>query len=218
MWRTLNFLAYLIACAAVVSLYMKSVSPAQLGYEKVKDPYALCRGYRIRSIAAKLLAFLFFILTRNLPLASIYAVPFRWPQWLLFSLALLLGIPGLALMIIGLQDLGSESYSPDKSNELITTGIYGTIRHPQFYEALLWPAIALGLNSQLMLALGALWIPLGIIMAAAEETDLVIRFGEPYIKYRAKTGMFLPKSKYASKFIQDVKDTVSGLFRSDADE
>ena len=218
MWRTLNFLTYLIACVAAVALYTKSVSPAQMGYEKVKDPYALCRQYRMRSIALKLLAFLFFILTRYLPLASVYAVPFRWPQWLLFSLALLLGIPGLALMITGLQDLGSESYSPDKSNKLVTTGIYRTIRHPQSYESLIWPAIALGLNSQLMLALGALWIPLGLIMAAAEETDLVIRFGEPYIKYRAKTGMFLPKSKNTAKFIQDVKDLISGLFRSNGVE
>jgi len=59
---------------------------------------------------------------------------------------------------------------------------------------------------------------LGLIMAAAEETDLVIRFGEPYIKYRAKTGMFLPKSKNTAKFIQDVKDLISGLFRSNGVE
>jgi len=217
MWRTLNFLAYLIACAAAVTLYVKSVSPAQMGFEKVKDPYAVCRQYRIRSIAAKLLAFLFFIFTRYLPL-SVFAVPFRWPQWLLFSLAMLLGIPGLALMVIGLQDLGSESYTPDKLNKLVTTGIYRTFRHPQSYEALLWPAIGLGLNSQIMLALGALWIPLGVIMVAAEETDLVIRFGEPYIKYRAKTGMFLPKSKHMEKYYQDLKDTISALFRSNRDE
>jgi protein-S-isoprenylcysteine O-methyltransferase Ste14 len=215
MWRTLNFLAYLAACAAATFLYVKSVGPAQMGYEKVKDPYALCRQFRTRSIVAKVLAFLFFILNRYLPLATVYSVPFRWPQWLLFSLALLLGIPGLTLMITGLQDLGSESYAPDKTNKLITSGIYRTIRHPQSYEALLWPAIALGLNSQLMLALSALWIPLGIIMAMAEETDLVIRFGEPYIKYRAKTGMFFPKGKPGSSFLSSIMGFFAGLFSSD---
>lgn len=218
MWRTLNFLAYIVACAAATILYVKSVSPAQMVYEKVKDPYTLCRRYRMRSIGVKLLAFLFFILTRYLPLSSVYAVPFRWPQWLLFSLALLLGIPGLTLMITGLQDLGSESYTPDRSNKLVTTGIYRTIRHPQSYEALLWPAIALGLNSQMMLALGALWIPLGIIMALTEETDLVIRFGEPYIKYRSKTGMFFPKSRYLSRLTTDVANSISSLFKSDAEK
>lgn len=76
-------------------------------------------------------------------------------------------------------------------------------------------AIALGLNSQLLLVLGAPWILLGIIMAMAEESDLVIRFGELYIKYRAKTGMFFPKSRHPSGFLAPVKDYIAGLFKSD---
>lgn len=214
MWRILNILAYIAACAAATFLYVKSVSPAQMEFEKVKDPYSLCRRYRMGSVVAKALAFLFFILNRYLPLATVYAAPFRWPQWLSFTLALLLGITGIALMITGVQDLGSESYVPAKANNLKTSGIYRIFRHPQSYEALLWPAIALGLNSQFLLALGALWIPLGIIMATAEETDLVIRFGEPYIKYRAKTGMFFPKSKQKSGFLTAIKEFVADIFKS----
>jgi hypothetical protein len=70
----------------------------------------------------------------------------------------------------------------------------------------------------MMLALGALWIPLGIIMTSAEETDLVIRFGEPYIKYRSKTGMFIPKSKYLLRLTSDVANSISSLFNSDAEK
>jgi hypothetical protein len=70
----------------------------------------------------------------------------------------------------------------------------------------------------MMLALGALWIPLGIIMALTEETDLVIRFGEPYIKYRSKTGMFFPKSRYLSRLTTDVANSISRLFKSDAEK
>jgi protein-S-isoprenylcysteine O-methyltransferase Ste14 len=103
LWRTLNFLAYLSACAAATYLYVKSVSPAQMGYEKGKDPCAL----------------------------------------------------------------------------------------------------------------SVLWIPLGIIMAMAEETDLVIRFGESYIKYRAKTGMFFPKGKPGTSFLSSIMGFFAGLFSSD---
>lgn len=137
MWSALVFLAYITASAVAAILYVESVSPAQMEYGKVKVAYLQCRRYRMGLLVAKLLAFLFFMLNRYMPLANVFAAPLRWPQWLSFALALLLGIPGLALMITGLQDLGSENYIPAKPNKLKTIGIYRTIRHPQTYEALL---------------------------------------------------------------------------------
>ena len=217
MLRTLNFLAYIAASAASAILYVASVRPAQMEYEKVPDPYALCRRYRMASVVLMALAFLFFIATRYMPLASVYAAPFGWPRWVSFILALLLGIPGLSLLITGLQDLGSESYAPAKANKLKTRGIYRIIRHPQAYEALIWPAIAFGMNSQYLLALASPWLLLEIIMVMAEETDLLIRFGDAYIKYRARTGMFIPKSILRSGFLEPVKERVNDLFNPDDD-
>jgi protein-S-isoprenylcysteine O-methyltransferase Ste14 len=217
MLRTLNFLVYIAASAASAILYVASVRPAQMEYEKVPDPYAHCRRYRSGSLVFKVLAFLFFIATRYMPLASVYAAPFAWPRWFSFLLALLLGIPGLTLLITGLQDLGSESFTPAKATKLKTRGIYKTIRHPQSYQALLWPAVALGMNSQYLMALASPWLLLEIIMVMAEETDLLIRFGDAYIKYRAKTGMFLPKSFLGFGFLEPVKERINDLFNPDND-
>jgi len=212
MLRTLNFLAYIAASVASAILYVASVHPAQMEYEKIPDAYALCRRNRMGSMILMALAFIFFIATRYMPLASVYAAPFGWPRWVSFFFALLLGIPGLSLLITGLQDLGSESYMPAKANKLKTRGIYKLIRHPQAYEALLWPAIAFGMNSQYLLALAAPWLLLEVIMVMAEETDLLIRFGDAYIKYRAKTGMFLPKNLFSFTFLKPLLRGINDLF------
>ena len=215
MLRTMNFLAYLAASVASAILYVASVRPAQMEYEMAPDPYTLCRRYRMASVVLMALAFLFFIATRYMPLASVFAAPFGWPRWVSFFFALLLGIPGLSLLISGLQDLGSESYSPAKANKLKTRGIYKIIRHPQAYKALIWPAIAFGMHSQYLLALASPWLLLEVIMVMAEETDLLIRFGDAYLKYRAKTGMFLPKSILHLGFLKPVKEHINNLFNED---
>lgn len=213
MLEILNFLLFIATSTASAILYVKSVSPAQMEREKVPLPYELSKRYRMGSLVAMGLALVFFILCRSLPIANALAAPFRWPQWLSFFFAMLLALPALALMITGLQDMGSESYSPAKTNKLQTKGIYKKIRHPQAYEALLWPAIALGLHSPLLLALSVLWLLLEIIMVMGEETDLIIRFGEPYLKYRDKTGMFFPKGKIDLSFIEPVKAYINDLFK-----
>ena len=218
MLEALNFICFIAASATATILYVKSVSPAQLERQKIKDTYQRCASYRMWSMIAMVLALVFFILCRSLPLSNALAAPFQWPRWLSFVFSLLLTIPSLSLMITGLQDLGSESYTPEKKNKLKTRGIYRRIRHPQAYEALLWLSIALGLHSPLLLALSVPWLLLEIIMVMAEETDLIVRFGEPYLKYRDKTGMFFPKGKLDLSFLETVKEYIDGLFISSDDE
>ena len=74
-------------------------------------------------------------------------------------------------------------------------GIHKQLLHPQAYQALLWLALAFGLHSPLLILISIPLILLEFIMTMAEETDLVIRYGKPYLEYRDKTGMFFPKEK-----------------------
>ena len=164
------------------------------------------------------LAVINFILSRSLPFANWMAAPFSWPRWVSFIFALLLGLPALALLISGIQDMGSEWLTPAKKNKLVTKGVYKQIRHPQAYQALLWPALAFGLHSPLLLLISIPLILLEFIMTMAEETDLVIRYGEPYLKYRSKTGMFFPKGKNTWDFLSKIIGALKVYFNIDKEE
>jgi protein-S-isoprenylcysteine O-methyltransferase Ste14 len=76
-----------------------------------------------------------------------------------------------------------------------TAGLYRWIRHPQ-YLALAVTAIGLTIMWPRFLTLFLLWLMLWLyyILARDEERRMTQRYGEPYSAYRARTGMFLPKS------------------------
>ena len=108
-----------------------------------------------------------------------------------------IGLPSLVLVFLGVRDAGSETAAPGKDHQLYA-GIYDHIRHPQAYEALLWPAIAFGLNSPYLFLLSLPWLLLEYIMVMGEEFDLIVRYGEPYLSYKEKTGAFFPKKPSSS--------------------
>jgi protein-S-isoprenylcysteine O-methyltransferase Ste14 len=78
-------------------------------------------------------------------------------------------------------------------NQLVTTGIYGRVRHPQYLGFLL---LTLGINflwttfSTLIL-----WPILALLyyrLAKEEEKGMEERFGEEYRKYKNTVPMFIP--------------------------
>ena len=74
-----------------------------------------------------------------------------------------------------------------------TKGLYTLIRHPQYLGlglaalglAIMWPRF-------LTLALFAVMLFLYYLLAKDEERRMINRFGESYVAYRNRTGMFLP--------------------------
>ena len=98
-------------------------------------------------------------------------------------------------MLKGVKDAGREALFPDKEHTLYR-GIYENIRHPQALgEVFIWWVAALLLNSPFLYLYSIVWFPIFYWFCKAEENDLIIRYGEPYIEYRNRTGMFLPKKK-----------------------
>ena len=215
MLAILNFISLCAASSASLILYIKSISPAQAERQMGEDAYLKCARFRMAAIVVMGLAVINFILSRSLPFANWMAAPFSWPRWVSFTFALLLGLPALALLISGIQDMGSEWLTPAKKNKLVTKGIYKQIRHPQAYQALLWLALAFGLNSPLLLVISIPLILLEFIMTMAEETDLAIRYGEPYLKYRDKTNMFFPKGKNTRDFLSKTIGALKVYFNID---
>lgn len=212
MFALINFISYIAASLFSVFFYVRSVSPAQRERKMGEEAYAQCAQDRVISTVLMLLALATFVLCRKFPITRSLSMRFGWPAWLSIVFAVILGLPALTLTIMGLQEAGAETIAPRKETKLYSTGIYTHIRHPQASEALLWPALALGLNSPLLLLLSLPWLLLEIIMVMAEDTDLVIRFGEPYLKYRENTGAFIPLDWLEKENMKQVVEKIKELF------
>ncbi len=102
---------------------------------------------------------------------------------------------GAVLIIWGWRDIYKHYWSKEEGRgELVTQGIYAHIRHPQYTGFWL---ITLGMlfdwATLPMLMMYPLLLALYYRLARREEADMEAEFGEAYIQYRARTGMFLPR-------------------------
>jgi protein-S-isoprenylcysteine O-methyltransferase Ste14 len=82
-----------------------------------------------------------------------------------------------------------------RQNNLVTTGIYGYVRHP-IYAAFLYAVtgVILILNNILLFVLPVIyWIILTIAMIKTEEKWLTDLYGKDYLDYSKKVNRFIPK-------------------------
>lgn len=102
---------------------------------------------------------------------------------------------GAALVVVGWRVIHKRFWSREEGEgELVTDGIYGYIRHPQYTGFML---ITFGMILDwATLPLLIMWPVLVFIyyrLARMEERDMEAQFGSAYRLYRAQTGMFLPR-------------------------
>ncbi|UCH59772.1 MAG: isoprenylcysteine carboxylmethyltransferase family protein [Anaerolineales bacterium] len=126
--------------------------------------------------------------------------PFRINQlfsWSLLITSLFLVIPGIQLLHkAGKQDNRRSEpglYDFEKTSELVTTGIYGYIRHP-LYSSLLF--LGWGVFFKLPSWVGGVLAGLATLFlwltARNEEVENIAYFGSAYQDYMHKTRMFIP--------------------------
>ena len=101
------------------------------------------------------------------------------------------------LLLWTLRSLGpnlTDTVVTRVAHTLVTRGPYRWVRHP-FYDcmALFVVSIALMMSNWFVIVVGGAMFTLLAIRSRTEEDKLLERFGEPYRKYRAATGRFLPK-------------------------
>ncbi|MGY5881006.1 MAG: isoprenylcysteine carboxylmethyltransferase family protein [Candidatus Thorarchaeota archaeon] len=192
----LNFIFLLVlSLFGSMYLYVKSVGPAALEQKIGEGSYEKCAWYRKLSgylLAIGMLgyvAYLFYPLP--VPLPAIFPMPY----FLVVLIAILILLPSVYLMYRGTKDAGEETARPRKEHTLYG-GIYNKIRHPQMLGEV-WTGLvfALFLNSPFLTIYSFIIFPFFYWAAVSEEKDLVIRYGQPYIDYRNRTGMFFPKRK-----------------------
>ena len=192
----LNFI-FLLVLSLILSmyLYVKSVGPAALEQKIGEGAYEKCAQYRQVSAFFLFVGMIGYVVYFFYPLPVPMPRVFPIPYMLAASIAILVLIPCGYLMYRGTKDAGEETATPKKEHTLYG-GIYETIRHPQMLgEVGMGLIFALFLNSPFLVLYSFLYFPFFYWAAVAEERDLVIRYGQPYIEYRDRTGMFLPKRR-----------------------
>jgi protein-S-isoprenylcysteine O-methyltransferase Ste14 len=104
-------------------------------------------------------------------------------------------LAGILLIVLGWKEIYKRYWSKEEGKgELVTNGIYGHIRHPQYTGFMM---ITLGMIFEwATLPLLIMWPFLALIyyrLAKKEEGDMEVEFGRKYAEYRRQTGMFLPR-------------------------
>lgn len=120
-----------------------------------------------------------------------------WPVGVVaVVLAGILILGGLVLAILGVRGLGSAltaSPVPRSGSGLVTSGLYGVIRHP-IYTGLLAGGVGL-------VAIGAsvwhlaVWVALAVLLAVKSrwEERMLAAEHPDYPDYASRTGRFLPR-------------------------
>ncbi|NTU75937.1 MAG: isoprenylcysteine carboxylmethyltransferase family protein [Anaerolineaceae bacterium] len=118
-------------------------------------------------------------------------------------LGLLTSFIGAALVVMGWRVIYRRYWKKEVGNgELVTEGVYGYIRHPQYTGFMM---ITLGLLFEwATIPLLLMWPMLAVVyyrLAKKEEADMEAEFGTSYVVYKQRTGMFLPRFTINKKAI-----------------
>ena len=102
-------------------------------------------------------------------------------------------LTGMLLVIFGWKKIFRAK------NQLVTTGIYSHVRHPQYLGFLL---ITLGMNVLwVTFSTLILWPVLAFLyyrLAKEEDKQIEEKFGEEFLKYKNNVPMFIPKLQKSS--------------------
>lgn len=172
--------------------YVRNFSGSEEATLKKREEGIVSKVAGLLGLVAFVSSILFVINPKWLAFAGL---PFPdWLRWLGVGIAL----AGFALLQWAQVTLGkswSDTPRMMKEQTLITSGPYGTIRHP------IYTAFLLILGSTLLISanwlIGLCWIGMTILEIASriqfEESLMVEYFGDQYREYMKRTGGLLPK-------------------------
>jgi protein-S-isoprenylcysteine O-methyltransferase Ste14 len=120
-------------------------------------------------------------------------VPMAWLRWA----AVGAGLACLGLSIHCWRRMGRNwrmAVAPDQATELVTSGLYGLVRHPIYALSILLMTCTLVVVPTLpVLVMAVVHIGLMLTKARNEERFLAVRHGAAYRRYMQRTGRFVPR-------------------------
>ena len=127
-------------------------------------------------------------------------VPLAWGVYLVMTVSMAFIAIGLALVAIGWARVFGARY------ELVTSGIYRFVRHPQYLGLIL---VVIALNIQWPTIPTLLMAPILIVMyvrqARREDRELEARFGSAFLSYASRAPAFIPRLRQQSTLAEQTK-------------
>lgn len=109
-------------------------------------------------------------------------------RYFIFPLSTIIIVIGILLIVFGWKGIH------EAKGQIVTTGIYAHVRHPQYLGFLL---LTLGMNLEWMTFFTLLLWPVIVVLyyrlARTEEKYSEDQFGEEYRKYKRSVPMFIPR-------------------------
>lgn len=116
-------------------------------------------------------------------------VPLAWGVYAVMVTSVALIVAGVSLLALGWHQVYQGR------GTLVTDGIYGRLRHPQYLGLIL---LVLGFNIQwptvLTLAMAPILIVMYVRLARREDQELAARFGDEFTAYASRVPAFWPRT------------------------
>ncbi|MHA1902620.1 MAG: methyltransferase family protein [Candidatus Thorarchaeota archaeon] len=191
----INLAALVLSTIGFTYFYIKSVGPAALEEKIGEAAYKKSMHYRLVASVFEGITIVSSVIYVFFPLPIPIPRYFPWEYWISILAAAIILIPSVTLMLVGVKDAGREALEPRKEHTLYS-GIYETVRHPQAIgESVVWLGFSLIVNSPFLFLYSFVFIPLFYWFCIAEEKDLILRYGKPYLEYRERVGFLFPKKR-----------------------
>ncbi len=194
---------YVYLACFLAGLVVRTVSMARVpNWWRKKDQTATDQGL----LSEKLLMLPVFLGMQLLPILYLVTAWFDGADYGLpvqagFTsgiLGLFLFLPALWLLWRSHTDLG-QNFAPElklkQEHKLVTTGVFGHLRHPMYLAHWLW-ALAQALLLQNWIVGPAFlitFLPFYMLRVPREERMMLARFGDVYRDYMGRTGRMLPR-------------------------
>jgi protein-S-isoprenylcysteine O-methyltransferase Ste14 len=103
---------------------------------------------------------------------------------------------GAWLGIEGVKQVTLKVAETHRTEEVVTSGVYSIVRHPQYLGGLLaHVGISFLLSAWLSLLFTPLVVVLLYVVSRKEEEELIKEFGKEYEDYKKKVPMLIPRSR-----------------------
>ncbi len=157
----------------------------------------------IYNIFASVSFLLVLIFAAMIPERIIYIMPFPW-----VIIMLVVEVLAIISILVALQQTGMLEFiglrqlmkrQDNKPRKLVTSGLYGYVRHPLYTAGLVIIWLLPLMTARLLVIDLALTVYL-VVGAFVEERKLRHKFGQEYIEYASETPMFIPFLKKLRKW------------------